>query len=95
MTTNRKKTASLFQVKIITDANLTDDGKWDSENVVTLLDIAKKAHGLSGRSLRKLPLLAHAWFVRCNEIDLATFLEALDDAVDKHMVDTMSLAKKQ
>lgn len=62
--------------------------------MVTLLDIAKKAQGLSGRSLRKLPLLAHAWFVRCNEVDLMTFLDALDDAVDKHLADTMSLTKK-
>lgn len=73
---------------------MTEDGKWESKNVVTLLDIAKKAQGLSGRSLRKLPLLAHAWFIRCDEIDLVTFLEALDDAVDKHLTDTMSLAKK-
>lgn len=83
-----------FQVKIISDANLTDDGKWNSKNVVTLLDIAKKAHGLSGRSLRKLPLLAHAWFIRSDDMDLVTFLEALDDAVDKHLADTISLAKK-
>lgn len=83
------------QVGIVTDANLTEDGKWDSENVVTLLDIAKKAQGLSGRSLRKLPLLAHAWFVRCEQIDLATFLDAIDDAVDKHLADTIRLVKKQ
>lgn len=75
------------------DANSTENLGWYAKDVVTLLDIAKKAHGLSGRSLRKLPLLAHAWFVKCHQIDLATFLEALDDAVDKHLADTIKLAK--
>lgn len=76
------------------DVDLTEDGKWDSKNVTLLLEIAKKAQGLSGRSLRKLPLLTHAWFVRHNQTDLRTFLDALDDAVDKHLSDNILLAKK-
>lgn len=80
----------------MTDIDLTEDGKWDSENAVALLDLAKKAHGtITGRSLRKLPLLAHAWFIRRNQTDLPTFLEALDDAVDKHLSDTIRFTKKQ
>lgn len=79
----------------MTDAKLNEDGKWNSESVVMLLDIAKKAQGLSGRSLRKLPLLAHAWFIQRDTVDLATFLDALEDAVDKHLADTISIEKKR
>lgn len=84
-----------MQVNIVTDAKLNEDGKWNSESVVMLLDIAKKAQGLSGRSLRKLPLLAHAWFIQRNSVDLATFLDDLEDAVDKHLADTISIEKKR
>lgn len=73
--------------------NPDDDRKWNSESVTRLLDISKKCHGLSGRSLRKLPLLAHAWFVQSESVDLQTFLDALDDAVDKHLTDTLAIEK--
>lgn len=71
-----------------------DDGRWKSENVEHLLTIANKCHGLSGRSLRKLPLLAHAWFVRYDPISVRQFLVALERAVDKHSIDTLAVAKK-
>lgn len=71
-----------------------EESKWNSESGNRLLDIAKKSQGLSGRSLRKLPLLAHAWFVQADSVDLDTFLDALDDAVIKHMADTIIVEKK-
>lgn len=77
------------------DPNLTELGYWNADNTVMLLDIAKKAHGLSGRSLRKLPLLTHAWFIQSDTVDLETFLNALDDAVDKHLTETIKLEKKR
>lgn len=79
----------------MTNVNATNDEKWDSPNVVSLLDISKKAEGLSGRSLRKLPLLAHAWFIQSSSVDLPTFLAALDDAVDKVLADNIAITKKR
>lgn len=76
------------------DDNEIESVKWDSDSVSRLLDIAKKSQGLSGRSLRKLPLLAHAWFINSDSVDLDTFLDALDDAIVKHMADTSIVEKK-
>lgn len=81
------------QVGII-DVELESDGKWNKECTLSLLEIAKKSQGLSGRSLRKLPLLAHAWFVYSEQVDLQTFLDALDEAVDKHLGDMIAMTKK-
>lgn len=69
------------------------NNRWESENIELLLDISKKCHGLSGRSLRKLPLLAHAWFVRNDSVSFEKFLMALDGAVDKHSIDTLAIEK--
>lgn len=67
--------------------------KWDSDCVKRLLDIAKKSQGLSGRSLRKLPLLAHAWFIQNDSVALKEFFGALDNAIDKHIADTITIGK--
>lgn len=72
-----------------------DGGLWQKENVESLLHIANKCHGLSGRSLRKLPLLAHAWFVRYDPISVRQFLVSLGRAVDKHTIDTLAVTKKE
>lgn len=69
---------------------MTNEDNWNSEYVIRLLDISKKSHGLSGRSLRKIPLLAHAWFIQSDSVDLQTFIDALEDAVDKHLADNLS-----
>lgn len=74
-------------------AELEADDKWNSADVLALLDISKKGQGLSGRSLRKLPILAHAWFVCSDEVGLDQFLDALDQAVDKHLGDTIAFNK--
>ncbi|KAJ3598623.1 hypothetical protein NHX12_002128 [Muraenolepis orangiensis] len=63
-----------------------------SENSLILRNIAKKSKGLSGRTLRKLPFLAHALFVKTPTVTLEGFLEAMDQAIAKQKVDKENLA---
>lgn len=74
--------------------NESDDDKWTSDFTLQLLEIAKKCQGFSGRTLRKLPLIAFAWFVFNDSVDLHHFLDAMDDAVDKHLADNLAVEKK-
>lgn len=80
----------IFQVGLIQE-QMGD--RWESEHIELLLDISKKCHGLSGRSLRKLPLLAHAWFIRTDSVGFEKFLIALDGAIDKHSIDTLAIGR--
>lgn len=68
-----------------------DDGRWKSDNVERLLALVPKCQGLSGRSLRKLPLLAHAWFIRHDPSNIQLFLKALQQAIDKHVGDNQHI----
>lgn len=64
------------------------------ENCSKLLwNIAQSSHGLSGRALRKLPLLAHAWFIDTDHVTLMEYLSALQNAVNKHLNDSKALHK--
>ncbi|XP_049585796.1 pachytene checkpoint protein 2 homolog [Syngnathus scovelli] len=63
-----------------------------SENSLTLRNIAIKSKGLSGRSLRKLPFLAHALFVKSPRVTLEKFLQAMDMAVDMQKEERAHLA---
>ncbi|XP_062322805.1 pachytene checkpoint protein 2 homolog isoform X1 [Osmerus eperlanus] len=56
-----------------------------SVHSLVLWRLALKSKGLSGRVLRKLPFLAHALFVKTPIVTLESFLEAMDQAVDKQM----------
>lgn len=47
-----------------------------------LKEISEKCHGLSGRSLRKLPLYAHANYLNTGSYTLETFLDALTKSAD-------------
>eukprot|EP00053_Salpingoeca_punica_P008296 m.74823 g.74823 ORF g.74823 m.74823 type:complete len:439 (+) comp14538_c0_seq1:165-1481(+) len=48
-----------------------------------LYEIAKKCEGFSGRTLRKLPFLAHALFIQtCDCLGFEDYLQALSQAVD-------------
>lgn len=58
-----------------------------------LLAIAKYSVGLSGRSLRKIPFLAHALFVNSPSVPLKEFLSAMREAIKKHVVDSEVFAK--
>ena len=50
-----------------------------------LLDVAVKAEFLSGRTLRKLPFLAHATYVQRAQCTAAEYVQALHRAVlDEH-----------
>ncbi|KAK0134562.1 Pachytene checkpoint protein 2 [Merluccius polli] len=63
-----------------------------SEHSLILRNIALKSKGLSGRTLRKLPFLAHALFVKTPTVTLERFLEAIDQAVAKQKVEKANLA---
>lgn len=64
----------------------------DATNLsLELLEIARKSHGLSGRTLRKIPFLAHARHVQTPAVALAAFLSALSWMVDKQFEDRENL----
>lgn len=64
----------------------------DATNLsLELLEIARKSHGLSGRTLRKIPFLAHARHVQTPAVALAAFLSALSWTVDKQFEDRENL----
>jgi SpoVK/Ycf46/Vps4 family AAA+-type ATPase len=56
-------------------------GKSHSDFSRSLLHCAEKADGLSGRSLRRLPLQSHAQFIRTTETAMGEFLEALEQGI--------------
>lgn len=49
-----------------------------------LLNIAQMSEGMSGRSLRKVPFIAHALYLQRAEVSVADFMAALEKAVCKH-----------
>lgn len=60
----------------------------DATNLsLELLEIARKSHGLSGRTLRKIPFLAHARHVQNSSVTLQGFLNALLWTVEKQFED--------
>jgi SpoVK/Ycf46/Vps4 family AAA+-type ATPase len=78
--------------RIDTDCNNDDD---DDENIM-LLNCARKAEGLSGRSLRRLPLQAHSQFLSPrsfgdNKVSTQFFLRALSLAIDKEQESCLKL----
>ncbi|CAG2230876.1 TRIP13 [Mytilus edulis] len=58
-----------------------------------LRDISIKSHSLSGRTLRKLPFIAHAMFVQCSSVSLEDFLKALDKAVERQFQERADLTR--
>lgn len=48
-----------------------------TENSIKLMDLSQKSQGLSGRILRKIPFLAHAFFLRTKKCTLTKFLRAM------------------
>lgn len=75
----------LMRVKMVESHSIVE-GETYSESIK---EISKKSIGLSGRTLRKLPFLAHAMFVKraSAPIELSEFIGALEMAVDKHLND--------
>lgn len=62
-----------------------------STATVTLEAIAELSVGFSGRSLRKVPFLAHALFVKQEESTLIKFLSAMRNAVRRMQQDKLKL----
>ncbi|XP_072268144.1 pachytene checkpoint protein 2 homolog isoform X1 [Pyxicephalus adspersus] len=56
-----------------------------------LNDISRKSEGLSGRVLRKLPFLAHAFFIQSPTVTLEKFLQALSLAVERQFEERITL----
>ncbi|PVD21002.1 hypothetical protein C0Q70_19166 [Pomacea canaliculata] len=56
-----------------------------------LREISLKCHGLSGRTLRKLPFMAHAMFIQGGAVTLEVFLQYLSQAVDQQFRDQAHL----
>ncbi|GBM59936.1 Pachytene checkpoint protein 2 [Araneus ventricosus] len=53
--------------------------------------IAEQSMGLSGRTLRKMPFIACALFIKTKLVSLDVFLDALSKAVEKHWQDVKNL----
>jgi len=47
----------------------------------------RKSEGLSGRTLRKIPFLAHAYYVQVPQASLEDFIKAMNKAVTKQMAE--------
>lgn len=60
-----------------------------------LIRICENSINLSGRTLRKIPFLAHALFLTSQNVTLEMFLEAMDLAVDKEHKDRKLFSIKQ
>ncbi|XP_063595540.1 pachytene checkpoint protein 2 homolog [Penaeus indicus] len=52
-----------------------------------LMKIAEQSQGLSGRTLRKIPFLAHALYIHTPRVSLYDFLFAMEKAVQKQLKD--------
>jgi hypothetical protein len=48
----------------------------------------RQSEGLSGRTLRKIPFLAHAYYVQVPQVSLEDFIKAMHDAVVKQLSDS-------
>ena len=66
-----------------------------SPNAATsrLRDVAASCEGLSGRSLRKMPFLAHALHISSSSVSLEEFCDAMLKAIEKHKKDTTLLTQ--
>lgn len=52
-------------------------------NSLKLMDLSQESLGMSGRSLRKIPFLAHAIYLRTKRCTLTKFLRAMHLAVKR------------
>lgn len=55
----------------------------DTKNSVKLLELSRESEGLSGRTLRKIPFLAHALHTSTNKTTVSKFLKAMHSAILK------------
>jgi hypothetical protein len=62
------------------------------ESVILLYELLfcfpyRQSEGLSGRTLRKIPFLAHAYYVQVPQVSLEDFLKAMHKAVIKQLAE--------
>ncbi|KYN03002.1 PREDICTED: pachytene checkpoint protein 2 homolog [Cyphomyrmex costatus] len=55
----------------------------DSKNSLKLLELSRESEGLTGRTLRKIPFLAHALYTSTSKTVLSKFLKAMHVAIMK------------
>lgn len=67
-------------------------GNAATQSSLRLWQLAQASRGLSGRTLRKLPFLAHALYVTESSATMVEFLEALEGAVSKQFQDRTDLS---
>lgn len=71
-------------IKLSCESDLINLENRQGDNSQKLISLCDVSEGLSGRTLRKLPFLAHALFLKKNEVTLHEFLEGLEKAIQKH-----------
>ena len=84
-------TKMIFQAQIINDKNtvapphsvLRSTKDCDVNHTQKLLELCEKSDGLSGRSLRKIPFIAHALFLADPFSSLGPFLDAMSEAITR------------
>ncbi|KAK3085404.1 hypothetical protein FSP39_002835 [Pinctada imbricata] len=64
-----------------------------TRNSLQLREISRQSYGLSGRSLRKLPFIAHAMYLQSAQIPLTRFLDSLNKAVQRQFQEREDLTK--
>ncbi|CAG9773676.1 unnamed protein product [Ceutorhynchus assimilis] len=78
----------LIRVNIIKGDDISDQaGDTGDRFSQRLTKICEKSIGLSGRSLRKIPFLADALFLKGNQPDVYDFLDAMEQAIEKELSD--------
>lgn len=75
------------------DLDLLPAGNHIYLNGIRLKEISQKSEGLSGRTLRKLPFIAHALFIQKPCVTLSQFLNAMQKAVDREFHQRSLLTK--
>ncbi|KAI9137738.1 pachytene checkpoint protein 2 [Paraphysoderma sedebokerense] len=63
------------------------------KNSVLLFQVATKCHGLSGRTLRKLPFLTHAMYYQTSAASLSDYIQALGMAVENEQTVRQELSR--
>lgn len=76
-----------YQTALLTNkfqiCSWTDKEASQNKYSLKLKQVAEQCDGLSGRALRKMPFIAHAFFIKAKQTSLSQFLHALELAVKK------------
>lgn len=75
---NHKEICDVSELKMLGNEETSN-----FKNSLKLLEICRLSVGLTGRTLRKIPFLAHALYLTGDSISLSQFLKAMQLAVEK------------